>query len=991
MADPFDFLNQPSASNALAQIPKIPGANGIAPNAPALQTEPSGLEKFFDVINKPGAAEDQVAINLINNLPATQGVGDILGYNPNQGVFSNLNNMVSANPTYQPTGGDVIQALRGGADPETTMGKIAQGVGGFLLNVLNPADPLNWAGIGELTDTGRALEKAGTDVPFIKGLMEGNRSILSATSPILPSLLGGGEDFAHVPSSVSNFAGQGLQTAGDVISKIPGVEQTKTLFTPMFDKLKDYTNIATSGARNLFNGLGGDTGAKILSNTLKDASIEIGDGLLERTNPQMASYYKQQGYTPVQQASREVKRVIEQPLVGLQNKSVKDPHLKSLLSKIPTEGPTTPKLQNIADSMTAGLKETSKMRKSVGLSTLQDGYFPRQLSEARKKIFAQSGIDVQHGERVMKEFTTEQLENMKQNPQARAKLYNEYFSSGGKQAVNPHVLDTLKSADPQGASFYEDDALQSYGRHLQSTATEVSTNDALQSILKNPDLVRLKPNDWDGTGKAVQEVDIPNQFASAIKKSFPDEEQVTGENIGKFPTKVWVPQDTAHEFRNFMGMMTRADEMNKSFGALGAGWRTLTGIYKKLTLLTPLGGLHTALRDHMGNHFQSYMAKAWSPEGNAIASKLAIALHKAGDDPKKFIEIAEKLGIEHGLNLGDELKLMKAGNMFEEGFTKAMFGGEHFNPVEKAMGMGAVSKLRQTSENFSRIQHYITRRLQGYNATGAVHDVRKVLYDYVGGLSGFEKKLQNIFPWYSWSRFNIPAMVMATLKKPGRAAQWYRAKQEIEGHNGPDERALDEYVKGDPHIRLYQDPKTGKWTYLRVKGFLPIGDLEDVTSLTKFGQFLEGSLSPYIKAPLENSTNQSTFFKTAGGQPAQIEQYPGQTGSFLGMDIGRKAINLLRNVRPLNEVNRLLGSDGKPTLSPFNYGLSQTGLNMVPVDLNRSKQQAQFAFQKQLSTLKLGAKRQTQMGKPTTDIQNMMDNLKQQAYNPQGGPLAFPK
>jgi hypothetical protein len=31
------------------------------------------------------------------------------------------------------------------------------------------------------------------------------------------------------------------------------------------------------------------------------------------------------------------------------------------------------------------------------------------------------------------------------------------------------------------------------------------------------------------------------------------------------------------------------------------------------------------------------------------------------------------------------------------------------------------------------------------------------------------------------------------------------------------------------------------------------------------------------------------------------------------------------------------------------------------------------------------------MGKPTTDIQNMMDNLKQQAYNPQGGPLAFPK
>ena len=974
--DPFSGGN--AGMNMLAQTPRQP--NPFA-NSPALQTAPSNLEKLFDVLNKPGAAEDQMVINLINGNPATQGVGDILGWNDNASFLRNLDNLVSSNNTYQPTGGDVIQALRGGADPETTLGKVAQSVGGFVLNVLNPADPLNWLGIGELTDTGRALEKAGTAVPFFKGLAEGNRSLLSAVTPFSLGMAGLGDKvYAQTPDAINKAAGQFSQGVGNAVMKIPGIEPMVNAFKPTFDKLKQFANIATSGASKIFGDLGGEEAGRALKQTFRDAVEEVGEGALERANKPMASYYKSQGYNPTQIANAEIRRMSEKP-IAVKN-AAKDPYLKEIAKTVPYEGPTTPHIQAIHDAVQKGLKATQGIRKAAGLPNLGEGYFPRFLSDARKKQFSDLGIDVEHGERVLKEFTHEQLSKIAKDPVGRAKLYSEYFATPQKKAASsPHIMDVLKQADPQAAAIYEDDAIQSYGRHLKQTAQEASTSDALQGMLSIPSIARPHAQDWDGTGKQVVPVDIPSQFHKAFEKSFPGEEVVSGEKTGEFKHQVWVPADTAHEFRNFVGIFSKQDQANRAMGAFGAGWRTLTGIYKKLTLLTPLGGLHTALRDHIGNHFQSYMAGAWSPKGNAIAAKLAQIVAKTEGNPKKFIEEAAKLGEHYGLDLGQELALMKTSNLFEEGFTKAMFGGEHFNAAEKALGMGAISKLRKTSEDFSRIQHYFTRRLQGWSPTGAVNDVRKVLYDYVGGLSPFEKKLQNIFPFYAWSRFNIPSMVEAALRHPGRAEAMYRAKENIEGKNGPDERALDEYVKGDPHIRLWQD-KNGKWTYLRLKGFLPLADLEDITSMEKFGDFAVSALNPMIKTPAENYFNASTFFKTAGGANAPIEEYPGQTGSFLGMNVPRKDINILRNIRPLNEINRLIPSQGHSTLGPFEYGLSSTGLNLTPVDMGNATEHAKYAYQKTLSNLKMAYKRQQQTGRPTTDVQALMDQLKAQSYQP---------
>jgi hypothetical protein len=984
MADPFSLkpVKQKqafSAKGSLSFAPKVHGVNKLPKvTSPALETEPSNLEKALDVLNKPGAIERQIAINSIQGDPWDKGVSDIAGWNPNQGVLRNLNNLVSANPTYQPTGGDVIQALRGGKAPETTLGKVGQGVAGFVADVLNPADPLNWVGVGEATKAGKAAQMLGKAKDLIPALEAGERSILSARVPFTKTIL-------HVSPEVSAGAGKILGGIGQTIKAVPGVGKLAEAFKPTLNVLKGYGNKAISTAKGIVGGYGGTKLEGNLNKLFSDAVSEVGN--LEKINKPMADYYKGQGVAkPEDIVNREIFRGLEKSR-GLdetraaRDKIFKEPAIQRVINSVPKAGPTTDKIQNIVDILKPVYKGILEKQKNAGIqvSKLAD-YVPHYLSVAGKKSLEDLGIPLEHGSRTAsKEFTLEEANAISKDPEARAKLYAGVIGTGALKK-EPRILDFLKKADPKGADFYSFDALTNFGRHLETGSKAVGVADALKDILSNPDLARESLDKWAGSQGAFERnvvpVDIPERFSGVLKKTADE----------KATKRVWVPADTAKEFRNFLGIFTDAQKAQMALGAVDSSWRTLTGIYKKLTLLTPLGGLHTMFRDAIGNHMQSYLAGAWSKEGNAIAAKLQLALTRAGDSPERFAQEASKLGVANGLDLAHEFQVMRDANLLNEGFTKSLFGAEHFNKLEKGIGMQKIAQAREISENFSRIQHYITRRLQGWNEEGALKDTRKVLYDYVNGISPFERKAQNIFPWYTWSRFNIPMMIETALKNPGKFSEFYRAKTNIESqqNNKPDERALDEYIKGDPHIRLWQDPKSGKWTYVRLKGFLPQGDLEDVTSLTKFGELLQSSLTPYLKVPLENTFNTSLFFKNAGGGGSQIEQYPGETGQFLGQPVTKKNINILKNIRPLNEVNRLIGGSGQATLNPGEYGLSQAGLSLVPVDMSKSVENARYAYTKQLANLKMAKRRQENKGKPTAEIDSLIRSLGEKSFTPGG-------
>jgi hypothetical protein len=62
---------------------------------------------------------------------------------------------------------------------------------------------------------------------------------------------------------------------------------------------------------------------------------------------------------------------------------------------------------------------------------------------------------------------------------------------------------------------------------------------------------------------------------------------------------------------------------------------------------------------------------------------------------------------------------------------------------------------------------YINLRRQGYTPEAAAAETLKAHYDY-GNLSQFEKSvMRRVFPFYSWSRQNLPAILSQLLERPG--------------------------------------------------------------------------------------------------------------------------------------------------------------------------------------------------------------------------------
>ncbi len=91
-------------------------------------------------------------------------------------------------------------------------------------------------------------------------------------------------------------------------------------------------------------------------------------------------------------------------------------------------------------------------------------------------------------------------------------------------------------------------------------------------------------------------------------------------------------------------------------------------------------------------------------------------------------------------------------------------------------------------------------------------------------------------------------------------------------------------------------------------------------------------LSPVYKVPVDMYRNQS-FFEDSLGNKQPIERYPGEMKSFLGMDMGAKTANVLRNIRILSELDKLnpgLIFGGKDTPSMIPGGSQNRGARQSP-------------------------------------------------------------
>lgn len=318
---------------------------------------------------------------------------------------------------------------------------------------------------------------------------------------------------------------------------------------------------------------------------------------------------------------------------------------------------------------------------------------------------------------------------------------------------------------------------------------------------------------------------------------------------------------------------------------------SVQNIWKAQALLAP--SYH--IRNFAGNLWNNYLADV-KTGAYVLAGKLQNNARKGTltKVEKGLINEMKKNGIINtGQYGGDIAQTIKSG-----------IGSTTLNPLSQNFaGYRANFWLGGGVEDNAKIAHYLSKRAEGYGVKQASESVKKYLFDY-GDLTDVEKGLmKRIMPFYTWTSKNIPLQVQQFVENPGKFSKIAIAKKNIEeGVEQPDEKYMSDYVKDNAPIRVKTD-ENGNTMYFLAGAWLPAA--QAMTFLSNPKQSALGMVSPMFKLPYENITGKGTFFQNTLGEYEDIQKYPGQKTSYLGLDMNPQTVNNLRSIRALNELNNL--------------------------------------------------------------------------------------
>ncbi len=162
----------------------------------------------------------------------------------------------------------------------------------------------------------------------------------------------------------------------------------------------------------------------------------------------------------------------------------------------------------------------------------------------------------------------------------------------------------------------------------------------------------------------------------------------------------------------------------------------------------------------------------------------------------------------------------------------------------------------------------------------ASQEVKAALFDYQD-LSRFERNvLKRVFPFYTWTRKNIPAQLKALVQNPQRAEKLEIARQQFE-HNAGDLDQSD-YGKfwGDRVPVFLGGEEDGVVKAFTLLNWVPMADLQ--RTLTPKALVAEMT-APVPKAIFEQITNWDTFRSTERRRVPVVEKDM-QTGMALSKD-----------------------------------------------------------------------------------------------------------
>lgn len=216
-------------------------------------------------------------------------------------------------------------------------------------------------------------------------------------------------------------------------------------------------------------------------------------------------------------------------------------------------------------------------------------------------------------------------------------------------------------------------------------------------------------------------------------------------------------------------------------------------------------------------------------------------------------------------------------------------------------------------EDQAKLAMFINRLNKGVKSTEAAKDVRKFLFDY-GDLSDLERNVfKRLFPFYTWTRNNIPLQVSMLIQNPGKFTPIAKVKRavEVSQQDKPmDENLLPPWMQEGYTLFFGEDGK-GMQRFFNLEGFLPAIDLTKIGSLDRAAELPFELASPLLKTPVELIANYDFFFER------QISEFEGQRKEVFQVPVPARFEKFLRTIRPIGEFERLIAPRQPDVDTPF--------------------------------------------------------------------------
>lgn len=370
---------------------------------------------------------------------------------------------------------------------------------------------------------------------------------------------------------------------------------------------------------------------------------------------------------------------------------------------------------------------------------------------------------------------------------------------------------------------------------------------------------------------------------------------------------LWAPKAVADEIQDTMTLLTKPEaleEFFKHFAKVQNFWKAWT--------LAVFPSYHS--RNHISNVWNNFLAGLGRSPLDVRHYETARKIVHHGMRDYKFAEGAVVGGRSQKQlwELARDMRVVRSGEMTGElGRTVAQRTDPRnlVNPLNWVRSDNPVVRggfrVGQYIEDTDRMAHFIWRLSKGDTAQQAGKSVQKYLFDYTYGLTKHEKKWMRNFmaPFYAWTRFNLPLQLEMIATSPAKftgVKKGIRAYENQFGGPDPEDIYMAQWLQQSEKIRLRYNKEKNEYEYFMLDSWWPAADVRLALSTRELGEQMLNMVSPFLKLFPELLANYSLF------QKRKISEYPGHKKKILKVPVDARLEHLFRNVRIVNEVDRIL-------------------------------------------------------------------------------------